>query len=234
MSTTSLSGLFSEFDDSASDKAPEPKAPRIDNGMDSFVASADQLSRNLVARAQKGGSESVWMHINQRYEAALRVYANYTLGHALRRSHTADDLIQEAWIRVLPSFDKFEYRGPGCLRRWLTLTIRRIAAEWARGPVKRREKEVSLDSSFDPSDGGESPSQLLEEQEAVVRLVLSLENKQLTQTYRDILIAHCFEGRSLGEIAAEKEMKVDTIRKQLHRAKGRWREILGDDPDRLL
>ena len=223
-----LSGLFFESD-SGSDLPPAGPA-----GMDSFTASAAELSENLIARAQAGGSESVWMVINKRYEAALRVYANYTLGHALRRSNTAEDLIQEAWMRVYANFDKFEYRGQGCLRRWLTLTMRRIAAEWARGPVKRREKEVSLDSSFDPSDAGESPSGALEAQENLERLTASLENKQLTQTYRDVLLAHCFEGRSLQEIADEKGMKVDTIRRQLHRAKGRWKEVLGDDPELLL
>ena len=204
-------------------------------GPDSFTATALELSEQLIARAQEGGGDSVWNSINRRYEPALRVFAAYILGPQLRGKHTSEDLIQEAWMRILPRFQSFEYRGRGCLRRWLTQNMRWIAAEWGRGPEKRKNSEVSMDSKVpEPSTDDPTPSRSLESDESIQRLADSLESKQLASTYREIILAHCFEGRSVAEIAQARSMRPDTVRRQLHRAKERWKEILGDDPDRFL
>ena len=66
----------------------------------------------------------------------------------------------------------------------------------------------------------------------VDELTAALES--VPELYRSVLIAVHLEGQAPADVAAEREVKVDTIRKQVARGIEHWRRALGGDPLRYV
>src|SRR5262245_29855918 len=60
-----------------------------------------------------------WSDLLNRVESKLRVLLHFRMTRALRDVVGEDDLLQEVWTEAVRNFDRFEYRGPGSLQRWL-------------------------------------------------------------------------------------------------------------------
>ena len=80
------------------------------------------MTRELLGRAVGGGreSEEAWHRLIARVQSRLRVLLSFRLGGG----QDAEDLLQEVWLQALQSLDRFEYRGPGSLQRWLAGILR--------------------------------------------------------------------------------------------------------------
>ena len=108
-------------------------------------------SEPLILRAQHNESETAWRILTGRYRNRLWLKADLLLGTALRRHHNAEDLVQEAWLRVLANFEVFQYRGRDSLFRWLCQQMHRIASEWGRRKqVPRITNPSPMESSLPP------------------------------------------------------------------------------------
>ncbi|MSR55760.1 MAG: sigma-70 family RNA polymerase sigma factor [Gemmataceae bacterium] len=172
----------------------------------------------LVLRAQTG-DRAAYGELFRRFQGS--VYAM-----ALTRVHNpveAQELAQEVFVhgmRKLP-----QLRDPRCFAGWL----RRITARMAinrlsrRGPVSGAEPEF-LDSVEGRVRG---PVEELERNEAKAELHAGL--KQLKDLDRATLEAFYLRGQSLKQMSREFETPVGTIKRRLHVARLRLKEVLEED-----
>jgi len=172
----------------------------------------------LVLRAQTG-DRAAYGELFRRFQGS--VYAM-----ALTRVHNpveAQELAQEVFVhgmRKLP-----QLRDPRCFAGWL----RRITARMAinrlsrRGPVSGAEPEF-LDSVEGRVRG---PVEELERNEAKAELHAGL--KQLKDLDRETLEAFYLRGQSLKQMSREFETPIGTIKRRLHVARLRLKEVLEED-----
>ena len=193
-----------------------------------------------ICAAKNSQEDDIWSWLNERYGSRLLIYANLRLGKHLRQHHAPADLVQEAWLRVIRKFADFEYRGSDSLMKWLCQNVNRIAAEWGRkkGAASAGATGEGHEQSFDSVSllpaKGRGPQTEAGGIDTIRRIVRSLEDHRMPETYREILVAIFLEGQSRDEVAAERGLKPDTLRRQINRGLGHWREILGEDPMRFI
>ena len=95
---------------------------------------------------ERPDSDTLWSALHDRYQKRILVYAHYRLGPDLRRTCDAEDMVNEAWIRIVTHWDQFEYRGPDSLFHWLCLQVRRAILD-RRRQWERRDKGQEGDAN---------------------------------------------------------------------------------------
>jgi len=145
--------------------------------------------------------------------------AGYNLARWLtRNAHDAEDVVQEAYLRALRSFDR--YRG-GDARAWVLTIVRNTCYSWLR-----RNRAYETLHSADPVDDGAAeivadPSaqpevQLLRD---VDRRLLQDALEALPTPFREALVLRELEGFSYKEIADIADVPVGTVMSRLARAR---------------
>lgn len=163
-----------------------------------------------------------------RFETAVLPHldAAYNLARWLmRRSHDAEDIVQEATLRALRSFDGF--RG-GDARSWLLTIVRntcysRMRAERG-GETPAEPEQLQAITSTAPA-----PPAVLERQMDGESLREAID--QLPIDFREALVLREMEGMSYKQIADVTGVAVGTVMSRLSRARGRLKAILLAAPD---
>jgi RNA polymerase sigma-70 factor (ECF subfamily) len=174
----------------------------------------------LVTRAQ-AGDRSAYGELVVRFQSA--VYAM-----ALTKVHNpveAQELAQEVFVHGLRKLPQL--RDPRCFAGWL----RRITARMAINRLTRRGLSGSEPELLDNvASGGSGPLEQLERNEARTQLHDGL--RQLKRMDRETLEAFYLRGRSLKQMSREFETPVGTIKRRLHVARQRLKDVLeGTEPD---
>ena len=172
-------------------------------------------------------------------KALYDAYVQYLV--AVCKSYIASDddvkdVLQESFLKVFSSLDKFEWRGEGSLKPWM----RRIVVNEALMFLRRRSKQAteSLDEALGYGNGaGEThgarnvpgagtPLDLADESEddnpdvgAVPMSVLLGMIRDLPDGYRTVFNLYVFEEKSHREIAAILGIGENTSYSQFSRAK---------------
>lgn len=158
----------------------------------------------------------------RRNDAFLRVVAR----SLARDDAEADDLLQDARLRVLKAADVDERRtGPRGVRAWLAAVVRSAAASLARGSSRRERRERT--SASGASDVGPSAAELAERMETgrrVAHAVLALD-----PPLRDAVLLRWYEGLPPREAAVRLAVPVETLRSRLKRAHAELRSRLAKD-----
>jgi RNA polymerase sigma-70 factor (ECF subfamily) len=169
----------------------------------------------LVEQAQRG-DRIAYGELVERFQAS--VYAM-----ALSRVHDpleAQELAQEVFVHGMKKLPQL--RDARCFAGWL----RRITARMAinrltrRGPLTGAEPEV-LDMVQARTDG---PLEEIERKEAKAELHAGM--KQLKDLDRQTLEAFYLQGKSLLDMSKEFETPVGTIKRRLHVARQRLKDVL--------
>jgi RNA polymerase sigma-70 factor, ECF subfamily len=153
-----------------------------------------------------------------------RVYA-LCLRMARNRAD-AEDLTQEAFLQLFRKIDTF--RGDSAFTTWLHRLVVNVVLARLR---KKSLPESSLDSDS-RFEGETSPSQeslgALDATltSAIDRLTLELAVAQLPLGFRRVFVLHDVEGYEHTEIAQLLGVSEGTSKSQLHRARGRLRDLL--------
>jgi RNA polymerase sigma-70 factor, ECF subfamily len=101
------------------------------------AATSVETAETRLVRGLRAGDESVFAQVVDRYTPSmLRVARGYGLNMS-----AAEDTVQEAWLRVLGSLDRFEQRSS--FRTWLFV----ILGNCARRRASAESLSVSLDSA---------------------------------------------------------------------------------------
>lgn len=182
---------------------------------------------DVAALAQRGREDAV-RELVRRYERPVFSL----IFRMVRDSATAEDLAQDAFIKVLNHIDK--YRPEFKFSSWLFKIANNVAIDHLR---RRQLDTISMDgspnassaadieaTSFDIADHAESALDVMEAKElgsAIERAIGALRPE-----YRSCIMLRHVEGRSYEEIAATLDLPLGTVKTYIHRARHQLREAL--------
>lgn len=144
-----------------------------------------------------------------------------------RNEAEAQDLMQEAFIRLFQKLDTF--RGESAFYTWFyRLVVNVVLMELRR---KRRHREESLEGLADPhgQSGRSSPEISVPDRNllhVIDKVSLQQALAELPQGYRTVFVLHDIEGYEHHEIAEIVACSVGNSKSQLHRARVRLRKLL--------
>src|SRR5947209_11645879 len=174
-----------------------------------------------LAREVAGGDMQAFEELYNRYHR--RVYSL-----CLRMTNNvaeAEDLMQEVFIHIYYKIGSF--RGESTIMTWLhRVTVNRVLMHFRRSKA-RRESVTEDDTLPEPKlkTSETLSSQILE----VDRVALNKAIAQLPPGYRAVFILHDIEGYEHTEIARMNGIAVGTSKSQLHKARLKLRELLGQE-----
>lgn len=203
-------------------------------GADTGVGGAEAA----LLRALQNGDETAFEEVVARYTPAmLRVARSYRVGQA-----AAEDIVQEAWLRVLRALDRFE--GRSSFRTWLFAILGncardRVAAEGRTVSVGTLDDEpaVSADRFFgddhprwagmwttlvDSWDAVPDAELLAGEARARFRQAID----ELPDRYSIVFVLRDLEGWTSDEVCVLLDLTPANQRVLLHRARNRIRAAL--------
>jgi RNA polymerase sigma-70 factor, ECF subfamily len=182
---------------------------------------------DVVALAQKG-KEAAYRELIRRYERPV-----YSLIYRMVRDATAaEDLAQDAFIKVLNHIDK--YRPEFKFSSWLFKIANNIAIDHLR---RRQIDTISMDGSphatsasdveatrFEIADQSENALDELAARELGGAIEVAIAS--LRPEYRNCIMLRHVEGRSYEEIAATLDLPLGTVKTYIHRARHQLRDAL--------
>ena len=175
------------------------------------VASTLSDDAQLIEACRRGEARAMEMLYHQ---FKRRVFG---MGHRIVGPNDAEEVAQEVFVRVFRGLANF--RGDSALSTWIyRLTVNAALSHLAR---RGRRQEVSDENIPD------MPATPEVERDPGLAARIEACMQQLPPGYRAILVLHDVEGLSHEECAAILECRVGTCKSQLHKARGRMRELLG-------
>ena len=182
---------------------------------------------DVVALAQRG-REDAFRELVRRYERPVFSL----IFRMVRDSATAEDLAQDAFIKVLNHIDK--YRPEFKLSSWLFKIANNVAIDHLRrrqldtisvsgSPHTGSEAEIEA-TSFEIASGAESALDIIEARELGSAIEKAI--AQLRPEYRSCILLRHVEGRSYEEIAATLDLPLGTVKTYIHRARIQLRDLL--------
>lgn len=139
-------------------------------------------------------------------------YSGYAMVVGLRYVADRDavqDVVQDSFVKIFSSIDRFEYRGEGSLKSWMM----RIVANESLTYLKQRQRLTMTDDMPDVPDEGEIDTQHIP-MSVVMEMV-----QRLPDGYRTVFNLFVFEQKSHKEIAADLDITPGTSASQYFRAK---------------
>lgn len=178
----------------------------------------------LVAHA-RGGDRAAFRAIMTRCNQRL-----FRIARAVVRDEAeAEDVLQEAYLRAFAAIAGF--RGEAGVATWLT----RIVLNEAHGRLRRRRATVDLEEleiaqesaqvlNFPGMSRSDDPE--ADAARAQIRRLLERAVDALPEPFRLVFILREVEGLTAEETASRLNLKVETVKTRLHRARRRLREAL--------
>lgn len=168
---------------------------------------AEDTERRIVERARKGDRSAM----KQIYDCYVN-YLTATCSRYLPDKGELRDVLQDSFVNIFSSLDKFTYRGEGSLKAWM----RQVSVNEALKKIRKRKSRNTLEYKWDLPD--------LEEEEDpdvgnIPDGVIQEMIKELPEGYRTVLNLYAFEEKSHKEISELLGISESTSASQLHRAR---------------
>ena len=191
----------------------------------------EKSTEQLVSAAQ-GGDRKAFDTLAERYRPRLKRQIQARLSESARGKLTAEDVIQETFLRAFSSMPRFRWSGDESFYRWL--------ASIAEYRIRNAAKKVGwrqLHIEHEAPAAGTSPSRSMRREERFDRLQASMDD--LDEDQRRAIYLARVEGLALRQIAAQLGRSEEAIRKLVARGLLKLRESIGDTeslslPDRAL
>lgn len=169
----------------------------------------------LVEQAQAGDRDAFGMLVEQ-FERTVYAICVSRLGNATEAAELTQDVFIHAFVRL------DQLRDPERFAGWLRQMTVRMAINRAtrRVPPSPVEDEILEGLGAEHDD----PSESLVRQERATRLWAGIE--RLKPLDREALVMFYIRELSLNEMAAELEVPIGTIKRRLHTARHRLKELL--------
>ena len=146
--------------------------------------------------------------------AALIPMLRRIVGARVGQHPAAEDLVQEALVRVLEAEDRID---PGMIEPYAIATVRNVVATmWRREDREARNRH----RAHDPSQPDEAEELVVasEEQSAINEAL-----RRLTDREREVLLAHEVSGRATQSLAEDSGSTAGAVAAQLKRTRARLR-----------
>ena len=175
----------------------------------------------------RGGDGSAFREIMRRYNQRL-----YRVARGIVRDEAeAEDVLQEAYVRAFAALG--EFRGDSGLPTWLT----RIVMNEAFGRMRRRRPTEALEAIDRAIEQGDtrvimfpgvqaSPSPEVAAARAEVRRLLEAAIDELPESFRLVFMMRDVEEMSIEETATSLDIRPETVKTRLHRARRLLRKNL--------
>jgi RNA polymerase sigma-70 factor (ECF subfamily) len=182
---------------------------------------AELPEAETIQRAQQGDAaafERIYQLHNRRvYGMCLRMVGN---------SHEAEDLTQEAFLRVFCKIQTF--RCESAFSTWLHRLVVNVVLMQLR---KKKLAWASLDEMAAPDEERAAPSRDVGGHDLLLtglidRVNLERAVRQLSTAQKIVFVLHDIHGYKHNEIAEMMDSSVGTSKGQLHRARARLRDLL--------
>jgi RNA polymerase sigma-70 factor (ECF subfamily) len=145
----------------------------------------------------------------------------------LRNDGEAEDVVQETYVRAFTHLS--EFRGDSSLSTWLS----RIAMNEALGRLRRERPGVELSSlpqgtleaqiiQFPLMSVADDPEKSMAQRE--IQHVVEGAIDELPEPFRIVFITRVVEGMNVEETAEILDLKPETVKTRLHRARGMLRD----------
>ncbi len=183
-----------------------------------------------VVRLAQEGRERAFRELVRRYERPV-----FSLVYRMVRDReTAEDLAQDAFIKVLNHIDRYspEFK----FSSWIFKIANNVAIDHLR---RRRIDTISMDGSPNAASASEieaSSFDIAAEQEDALDEIAARELGsaievaigKLRPEYRSCIMLRHVEGRSYEEIASTLDLPLGTVKTYIHRARHELRRALED------
>ena len=171
----------------------------------------------LVRRAKEGDGRAI--------EALIRAHQEALYAFILRmsgRPETAEDIVQEALVRVLGNIHRFDSRFR--FSTWLFTIAKRLYlnANQKLSPAFDTEAVEARQGAW-PDDGRQD--RLADARRLIDRAIDELPDRQ-----REIVLLYHHHEWPVAEIADGLRMPIGTVKSHLHRARARMKRFFEDDP----
>ena len=171
---------------------------------------AEDIERKIVERARNGDRSAM----KQIYDCYVG-YLTATCSRYLPDKGELRDVLQDSFVNIFSSLDKFTYRGEGSLKAWMTRIVVNDALK-----ALRRKKPLPLSPVLSDITEDEVP-----DFDRIPLDVLQGMIRKLPEGYRTVFNLFVFEEKSHKEIASLLGIKENSSASQLHHAKAllaRW------------
>jgi RNA polymerase sigma-70 factor (ECF subfamily) len=171
----------------------------------------------LIRRARKGDGDAM--------EALIRAHQEALYAFMLRmsgRPDVAEDVVQEAFVRVLKNLDRFDSRFR--FSTWLFTIAKRLYVNAMQKHKPTFDSDVVNDrQSIDHSPGG-----IASRRESIdnLRAIIDISLADLAPLQREIILLFHQQNWPITEIAAYLDMPEGTIKSHLHRARKRMKKVI--------
>jgi RNA polymerase sigma-70 factor, ECF subfamily len=134
----------------------------------------------------------------------------------------AEDIVQEAFVRVLKNLDRFDTRFR--FSTWLFTIAKRLYVNAMQKHKPAYDSDaVSIQEGRNPSPGG---SMAEAEKMQNIRDMLDFALRELTQQQREIVLLFHQQNWPIVEIAVHLDMPEGTVKSHLHRARKRMKKAI--------
>lgn len=191
------------------------------------------MAQARTSKTQQAAADDLVARARARDEAAIRsiIQANnrrlYRLARGiLRNDSEAEDVVQETYVRAFTHLDSF--RGDSSLATWLSriamnealgrLRSQRLTTEWTSLPQGTIEAQII---QF-PLAAQTDPEKTMAQRE--IQNVVEHAIDELPEPFRLVFITRVVEGMNVEETAEILDLKPETVKTRLHRARAMLRE----------
>ncbi|MCA9295705.1 MAG: RNA polymerase sigma factor [Phycisphaerales bacterium] len=174
----------------------------------------------LIRRAKRGDGAAI--------EALIRAHQDALYAFMLRMSgrvDIAEDIVQEAFVRVLKNVDRFDDRFR--FSTWLFTIAKRLYIN----AMQKQRPTYDTDSLGGHEGKGRTPGRLTADREIHdnARDVLTVALDSLNELQREIILLFHQQNWPIGDIARHLDMPEGTVKSHLHRARKRMRRLISAD-----
>ena len=173
-----------------------------------------------LIKATRDGDKNAYGRLVLKYQKRVYRFVAALLG----RTDTAEDMVQEAFVKGYLALNDFELGRP--FYPWISTIARNLALNH----IKRDERERPIseidDFLYQVPDSSANPLERMIEKENDKRLLRAI--MALPIQFRSVFILRMFEKMSYEEIARYLNISVGTVDSRLHRARERLVEALKD------
>ena len=178
----------------------------------------------LIRRAKRGDATAI-ADLIRHHQASLYAFMLRMTG----RPEVAEDVVQEAFVRVLKNLDRFDPRFR--FSTWVFTIAKRLYMNQVQKHAPAFESEV-----VDAWQGnGDAPERSLMETEIRTNARDAIDQAMLTlnEQQREIVILFHNQNWPISSIAEHLDMPEGTIKSHLHRARKRMKQAMTADEEQL-